>query len=207
MENKKTGKLAILIALTAILTAVFTGVIVYFATLKTFNSQNPLSAPPAPSSQILNNQRQSAGQSDTIANWPVYTDPESKFSFQYPPGTQIKSPELNAYTITDDKDFMLSLSVYKNNCSGQCFDQELVQWWPKTKLSSNQLTINGYDALEIFFDDAAGSSSENNTIRKQVYLKSDENLVIYFEFSGLRSTSSPLPGNFQKIIDSFKFTQ
>lgn len=136
------------------------------------------------------------------------TDTLYGFSFSYPPQTTIekqkpqKSIAINSYQITTPQNQTLLLNVYKTNCNNECFEKEIINWWPKTKLEGKEITINGIKGYQIDFDE-----QQTQSVRREIYLLNQKGLVIYFVISNLDSPSSSIPKTQQQIINSFRFSK
>ena len=137
--------------------------------------------------------------------WEVYKNDQYRFSLAHPPQTEvIKHMEGNPMSIDGFfiTGFERSLWVYKTDCDETCFQNEIIDWWPKTKLDGQPITINGNQGYVINFDSNADG---DGPVRKEVYLRSDQGTVVFFVFPYLKSVNEPLHENQQKILDSFTF--
>lgn len=136
--------------------------------------------------------------------WQVYKNEEYGFSLAHPPGTEVNRHMLgnpmsiDGFLIYKEDEFDLSVWVYKKDCDETCFQDELVNWWPKTRLEGQELTINSNKAFEIYFD-------EYGTVRKEIYITDSQGLVIYFVFEDLASVDETIPENQQSLVNSVQF--
>lgn len=137
--------------------------------------------------------------------WQVYENSEYGFSLAHPPETEVsqhmlgRQPSVDGFLIFKEGEFDLSVWVYSDSCDETCFQNELVDWWPKTKLKGQELTINGHRAMAIDFD-------EVGMVRREIYLTNSRGLVIYFVFEGLTSVDEPLPEDYQAVVNSVQFS-
>jgi len=139
----------------------------------------------------------------STVEWVRQLDDIYNFSFEFPPGTDSQhnagiNGKYIGYTISGDG-FEQKLYLFRDNCDDACFEHELVDWWPKTKLEAREITINNNRALEIYFDD-------QGKVRKEVYIKSKSGVVLYFVFDGLSSIDDKISPDRQRIVESLEFT-
>ena len=139
----------------------------------------------------------------STVNWVRQYDDTYNFSFEFPLGTDSQhnagvNGKYIGYTISGDG-FEQKLYLFRDDCDDTCFEHELVDWWPKTKLEAREITINDNRALEIYFD-------EQGRVRKEVYIKSKSGVVIYFVFDGLSSIDDKISPDKQRILESLEFT-
>jgi hypothetical protein len=137
--------------------------------------------------------------------WQIYKNEEYGFSLAHPPGTEVtrhmlgNPMSIDGFLIYKEYAFDLSVWVYKKDCDEACFQDELVNWWPKTRLEGQELSINGNRAFEIYFD-------EYGAVRKEVYITNGQGLVIFFIFENLASINEALPEDQQALVNSIQFS-
>jgi hypothetical protein len=140
-----------------------------------------------------------------FSNGLTYQNSDYGFSFSRFEGTEVKKNtqsngfSIDGFSILGEDGSESSVWVYKTDCSSQCFQNEIIEWSPKTKIEGHDVKINGNTGFEINFDD-------NGKIKRRIFLTNGKGLVVYFEFSGLLSSSEALSAENQKILDSFMFT-
>jgi hypothetical protein len=138
--------------------------------------------------------------------WQIYKNEEYGFSLAHPPGTEVSRHMLgnpmsiDGFLIYKEDEFDLSVWVYSKDCDEACFQDELVNWWPKARLEGKELTINGNEAFEIYIDDLG-------KIEKEIYITNSRGLVIYFVFEDLASVDETLPKDQQAVINSLQFSE
>lgn len=209
-KNKAETNWRILLPIVAGILAAALIVAVGMAIQFTLNSNLPQPSPQKQNSNTANvatDQPARNGNKNKTVNeqgWPIFESKEYYFSFAHPPGTKVNRHMLgngmsvDGYLISGKNNFEQSVWVYRRGCDAKCFDKDIVRWYPKTKLKSEETTINGLPAHVIYFD-------ENGKVRKQVYLRSETGTVVYFEFTNLDSPETPIGEERQKILESFRF--
>jgi hypothetical protein len=141
------------------------------------------------------------------SDWQTHRDSQYGFAFSYPEGVSVTphmvgNGNLDGLFITDGRDVEFSLWVYKTDCSQKCFKQEVIDWWPKLRLDGQPITVNGIKGFQLSLD---GNPDGYGPVIRNLYLLSDEGVVVYFEIRELPAIDTPLSSETQHIIDTFEF--
>lgn len=143
-------------------------------------------------------------QAGNPSGWQTYESKDYGFSFSYPRDFQVgKNPEergMDGFLISGPGNEDLSLYIYKTACLDKCFQNEIVEWWPKLKIDGKDININGIKGYEI---NLYGDGENSGQIVREIYLTKN-GLVVYFEIQHLPAASANISESQQKIINSFK---
>ncbi len=204
-KQVSTGAGAVVIALFSAFAIVIVAGILVKNNWEYMVSQGYINLPPQKIHKTPNADPSPVLPRTNLGDWKIYENSQYGFSLAHPPEAEVarhmlgNGNSVDGFLIHDGAELEQSVWIYKTDCSEDCFQKEIVEWWPKTRLNGKEVAVSGIKAYEIFFDEGDGK------VRREVYFRGNNDTVVYFVFSDLDSQKDKLPQDQEKMLNSFRF--
>ena len=135
----------------------------------------------------------------STSSWLTYTDPQDRFSFQYPPDYQIDTSTYKNILLLNS----FGIRIYHKPSS-----QSILDFWTSVNdsivLSSTPMTVNGYPAIYIVGEEPPGGGGDQEGTSDLLVVDNSTLVVDFFPspFDALSDNSDPIP---ETILNSLRF--